>query len=164
MVKGYANAIVVLVLAPISQPLKPSPPAAQPQSNKPERILNEDFDDELDLPQPRFSIAIDDGISDDDSFQEVPPRLSMPMNKADQTGRSTEIGRRAISEQPLGRLSRGRFGSIDASDLSSLTDVSQPRIDDSIMDKVLDLNADELGDLGGGSDLGSVSFSKSGLY
>lgn len=147
-------------MAPISQPIQPSPLPAQHQPNKPEEILDADFEDELDLPQPRFSIAIDEG--DDDSFQEAPPRLSMPLDDADHTGRSIEIGRRAIIEQPRGRLSRGSFGSIRASDrFGNVSDVGMDEsskfgIDESIVDRVLnvDADADELGDLGGDLDLG----------
>ncbi|KAK4697897.1 hypothetical protein P7C71_g242, partial [Lecanoromycetidae sp. Uapishka_2] len=151
-----------LILAPISQPIRPSPPPEQTQSKKSKAVLDENFEDELDLPQPRFSIAIDDGTIDDDSFQEGPPRLSMPLDEADQTGRSIEIGRRAINEQPRGRLSRGSFGSIRASDgfgnasLDGLKDVSKSGTDDSLVGRVMDADGDidELGDNGGDLDLG----------
>lgn len=84
----------------------------------------------------------------------------MPLDEVDQTGRSVEIGRRAISEQPRGRLSRGSFGSIRASDRftnvedNGLHDVSKLGIDDSLVDRMVDADADELGDLGGDFDLG----------
>jgi len=156
--------LVILVLAQNNQPSRPSALPAQPQSNKPDQIPTEDFDDGLDLPQPRFSIAIDEGVVEDDSFSEAPPRLSMPLEEVEQTGRSIEIGRRAISEQPHGRLSRGSFGSIRASDRFGnisevgLNDISQSVMDESTADKLLDvdMDADELGNLGEGSDLGSV--------
>ena len=62
---------------------------------------------------PRISIAIDD---DEDSLLSPPPRLSVPLDEGMQTQRSVENPRRAYSEQPFGRLSRGSFGSLRISD------------------------------------------------
>lgn len=81
-------------------------------------------DDELekhsDLPIPRLSMPIDDGEEeeddDDDSFRVPPPRLSVPLDDDTYTQDSVEVARRAISEQPYGRFSRGSFGSIRMSD------------------------------------------------
>lgn len=80
-------------------------------------------DDELekhsDLPIPRLSIPIDNGEEeddDDDSFRMPPPRLSVPLDDDTYTQDFVEVARRAISEQPYGRFSRGSFGSIRMSD------------------------------------------------
>ncbi|KAK3172776.1 hypothetical protein OEA41_006101 [Lepraria neglecta] len=146
------------VLAPTSQLIKPSP---LPPTNEPKQTQNDGFKDDQDLPRPRFSIAIDDVTGDDDSFQERPPRLSMPLDDGQQTGRSIEIARRTVNEPPPGRLSRGSFGSNRASDrfgnISELgyDDASNLGIDDSIVPPALDDDADELGDFGEYSDLGT---------
>ena len=147
----------VQVLAPTSQPVKPSPPS---QTNELGSTQDDAFDDSQDLPQPRFSIAIDDVTGEDDSFNERPPRLSMPLEDGDQTGRSVEVARRAANDPVLGRLSRGSFGSIRASDQFGNTselgynDASKTRTDNSIVPPAPDEDADELGDFGEHSDLG----------
>ena len=87
----------------------------------------------------------------------------MPLDDGEQTGRSIEIARRTVDEPQAGRLSRGSFGSIRASDrfgnISELgyDDASKLGIDDSIVPPALDDDADELGDFGEHSDLGSVT-------
>lgn len=53
---------------------------------------------------------------DDDSFHVPPPRFSVPLDDDTYTQRSVEVSRRATSEQPYGRFSRGSFGSIRMSD------------------------------------------------
>ena len=58
-------------------------------------------------------MAIDDN---EDSSLSPPPRLSAPLDEEVQTQHSVEVPRRAHSEQPFGRLSRGSFGSIRFSD------------------------------------------------
>ena len=80
-------------------------------------------DDELerhsDLPIPRLSMPIDNGEGeddDDDSFHVPPPRFSVTLDDDTYTQRSVEVPRRATSEQPYGRFSRGSFGSIRMSD------------------------------------------------
>jgi hypothetical protein len=45
----------------------------------------------------------------------LPPQ-SAGLENEDFTGHSVELGRRAISEQPLSRFSRGSFGSVRLSD------------------------------------------------
>ncbi len=75
----------------------------------------------------------------------------MSLEDGDQTGRSFEIARRATNEQRLGRISRGSFGSVQASDrfgnISELQydDVSHLGVDDSTAQSGLDEDADELG-------------------
>lgn len=156
---------MVTVLAPTSQLTDIFPQPIQSDSN----ILSVS-ENELDLPQPRFSIAIDDEASDNDSFLAAPLRLSMQAENSEYTGRSVEIARRTVCEKPPGRLSRGSFGSIKASDQFSnigelgLNEASQHVIDNSILAPAsdagtdVDADADELGGFGSGSDLGSVIF------
>jgi len=73
----------------------------------------EPFERDPDLPRPRLSMPIDD--DDDDSFQLAPPRLSEPLWE-DNTQRSIEVPRRAISEQPANRIGRESFGVLRLSD------------------------------------------------
>ena len=139
------------VLAPATQVITPSPPPLQPQPKKPERAYYDELDEDQDLLEPRFSIAIDNENEEDDSFHDAPPRLSMPLDDGDQTGGSFEIARKATNEQRLGRLSRGSFGSVQTTDrfgnISELAyeNASHLRADDSILEPGLDDDADELG-------------------
>lgn len=80
------------------------------------QTLCEAVEDEWDLPQPRFSIAIDDDAANPNDFQDPPPRLLMASEDDIQAGRSVEVARRAIGDQPPGRMSRGSFGGIRESD------------------------------------------------
>ncbi len=75
----------------------------------------DDFDDEPDPERPRLSSLIGGDEDDDDSFS-VPPR-SAGLEDENFTIQSVELPRRAISELPPGRLSRGSFGSIRMSDI-----------------------------------------------
>lgn len=123
----------------------------QPRPNRPEQAYDDELEESQDLLEPCFSIAIDDGTGEDDSFHEVPPRLSMPLENGDQTGGAPEIARRATNEHRLGRISRGSFGSLQATDRSGniselvYDDASHLRVDDSIAQSGLDDDADELG-------------------
>ncbi|KAL2037911.1 hypothetical protein N7G274_009386 [Stereocaulon virgatum] len=145
------------VLAPTTQPSKPSP---LPPTNDSKHTQNDGFDDDQDLPAPRFSIAIDDITSDEDGFQERPPRLSMPFDNGEQTEPSIEIARRDVDKPSLARHSRGSFGSIRASDRFENTselgygNASELGIDHSIVPPTLDDDEDELGDFGKFSELG----------
>ena len=69
---------------------------------------------------------------EDDSFAMPPPRLSAPLDDEIRTQRSIEVGRRAISEQPLSRLSRGSFGSVRLSD--QFTNADEFELDEIIAD------------------------------
>ena len=146
-----ANFCCNAVLAPTTQVIKPSPPPLQPRSKKPEQAYDDELEEDQDLLEPRFSIAIDDETGEDDSFHEAPPRLSMPLEDGDQTGGSFEIARRATNEQRLGRISRGSFGSAQATDrfgnISELAydNASHLGVDDSNAQPGLDDDADELG-------------------
>ncbi|UNI24249.1 hypothetical protein JDV02_010012 [Purpureocillium takamizusanense] len=95
------------VLAPTSQPVLSSSPRGKPPSVAP---IPEESDDELLIDQPRLSLPLDD---DDDSDLQ-PPRSS---GLEDITLGSVEKPRRAYSEQPGSRLSRGSFGSVRSSDI-----------------------------------------------
>ena len=120
------------------------------------------IEDDLEMQQPSFSFAIEDQADEDHSSQLVPPRLSMPLEAGEQTGISIEIGRRALDDQLLGRLSRGSFGTVRGSDrcddLSALglNDVSQPPLEDSVLRTAPDADEDDVGILYKRSSLGSV--------
>jgi len=94
------------VLAPTSQPVVSSSPRGKPSSIAP---IPEESDDELPIDQPRLSLPLDD---DDSDLQ--PPRSS---GLEDITMGSVEKPRRAYSEQPGSRLSRGSYGSVRSSDI-----------------------------------------------
>ena len=141
------------VLAPKSRTIPSSPQCLQPHSNAPKQVLNDDFEDSENLPQPLLSIAIDEDSGEDDSFQETPPRLSIPLYDGDQSGRSVEIARTATNEQPLGRFSRSSFEIFRESDRfgkrSELINDDGLRlgIDDSTIQPRLDEDAYEMLDL-----------------
>lgn len=77
------------------------------------RLPEHDLDDAA-LERPRLSLPIGEEEDDDDSLL-LPPQ-SAGLENEDYTGHSVELGRRAISEQPLNRFSRGSFGSVRLSD------------------------------------------------
>lgn len=137
-------------MAPTTQAIKPSTPPWKPRPKKPEQAYEDELEEDQDLLEPRFSIAIDDETREDDSFQEA-PRLSMPLEDGDQTGGSFEIARRATNEQRLSRISRGSFGSVQATDRTgnisefAYDNASHLGVDDSIAQSGLDDDADELG-------------------
>ena len=123
----------------------------QPKSNGPEQAYSDELEESQDLLEPHFSIAIDDGTGEDDSFHEAPPRLSMPLEEGDQTGRPFEITRKATNKRRLDRISRGSFGSALVTDRSgnmselAYDDTSHLRVDDSTAQSGLYEDADELG-------------------
>lgn len=82
----------------------------------------DDLDDEPDLERPRLSLPMGEDEDEDDSFL-VPPR-SAGLEDEDFTVQSVELPRRAASELPPGRLSRGSFGSVRMSDV--FTDLNDP--------------------------------------
>lgn len=62
-------------------------------------------------------MRIDEEEDEDDGFYMPPPRLSMPLEDDDnQTHRSIELPRRAVSERPYGKASRSSFESLRSSD------------------------------------------------
>ena len=98
------------LLAPKTHPILPTPsPKGPPIIHR----RYDDLDDEPELERPRLSMPIED--SDEDDSLLLPPQ-SAGLENEEFTGHSIELPRRAISEQPLGRLSRGSFGSIRMSD------------------------------------------------
>lgn len=115
---------MILVLAPFSQPSKSSP---HPLSASKLNQEIEEFEDEPDLPQPRLSVAIDDEGTENDSFEDVPPRLSMPPEDGEQTGVSIEMYRRAVDHRPTRSLSIGTFQSLWESDQFSKVSELDPR-------------------------------------
>jgi hypothetical protein len=83
---------------------------------------NDELDDDAALERPRLSLALGDDEDGDDSLL-LPPR-SAGLEDENFTIQSLELPRRAISEQPPGRLSRGSFGSVRMSDqFADLNDV-----------------------------------------
>ena len=143
------------------QPLRPPPLPSQSEQNEPSLTGSNSIEDALEL-QPSFPIAIEDGADEDDNFQLAPPRLSIPLEEGEQTERSIEIGRRALDDQAPGRLSRSSFGTIWGSDrfddlsVLGLNDVSQPPIDDSILQITPDADEEDLGVHGRKQSRGSV--------
>lgn len=142
---------MVPVLAPISQPTRPSPKSPRPESNTWEQTADDELEDESDLQQPRFSIAIDSEDDDYGDFDEAPPRLSLPLGVGEETGRSVEAARHVATAYQKAKASRGSLRSIGASQLlsdtaSDLIDTSQALIDDDGASP-MDVDADELGDI-----------------
>jgi len=80
----------------VSQPVVPTPEGGRAPNDR-KRTRDDDFDDGPDIQRPRFSLPL---LDEDEDF----------------TGHSIELPRRAISELPPGRLSRGSFGSVRISD------------------------------------------------
>jgi hypothetical protein len=83
----------------------------------------DDLDDEPALERPRLSLPMGEDEDDDDSFL-VPPR-SAGLEDENFTIQSVEFPRRAVSEMPPGRLSRGSFGSVRVSDV--FANLNDPR-------------------------------------
>ncbi|CZR58404.1 uncharacterized protein PAC_08296 [Phialocephala subalpina] len=113
-------------LAPKTLPTVPTP-EGRPASAAKSRFRvtdDDDLDDEPELKRPRFSLPLEDDEDEDDSLL-LPPR-SAGLEDENFTVQSVELGRRAISEQPYGRLSRGSFGSIRMSDVfADLNDMAR---------------------------------------
>ena len=157
---------LILVLVPVSRMTDPVSVSTQTRLNNYKETADENFHDELDLPQPTFSIAIDDDIFEEDSLPDAPPRFSMPLDDIENTRASIEVGRRATSDRMHDRVSRGSFGSTRASDrftnISDLNphDEADQEMLESIESGAIDAEIDELaydgGDTGG-TDLGLVS-------
>jgi len=158
------------VLAPASRPPDPTPQSGHSHSNDLEGTRDEEFEDELDLPQPSFSIALDDDVSSTNDFQEAPPRLSMPLEDGEQTVRSVELPRRAVGERSQSRFSRGSFGSTRASDrVSAMSELgsneeSQHGLDGSIVPSPFNVNIEELDIFNQESDTGLIRYHKGWLW
>jgi hypothetical protein len=109
-------------LAPKSLPIVPTPDV--PKVSK-LAVPGEEDDDGPDPERPRLSLPLGDEDDEDDSLL-LPPR-SAGLEDENFTIQSVELPRRAISEQPLARLSRGSFGSIRMSDV--FADLNETALD-----------------------------------
>jgi len=136
------------VLAPKSQLIVPTPEGPKP-TNVNFRLPEDELDD-APLERPRLSLPIGDDDDDDDSLL-LPPQ-SAGLEDENLTVQSVEFGRRAISEQPLNRFSRGSFGSVRLSD--QFGDLNDSRFggdvyDSSVMDGQAFEDEDAPGDISG---------------
>lgn len=138
-----------LVLALTSR-LSPRP--SQFGQDEPHPTESSSSDDDPKVQQLDFSIVIEDCADEDLDFQRAPSRLPMPLEIEEQTGRSIEIGRRALDDRKVEGISRGSFGTVRANhrfdSLSALgfNDVSQPPFDDSAMPILPNADEEDLGD------------------
>ena len=118
------------LLAPTTKPVVPTPQGPVVQPGRFNTIATDDLDDGPDLVRPRLSLQLDDEDEDDSLL--LPPR-SAGLEDENFTAQSIELPRRAISEQPPGRLSRGSFGSIRMSDqFADLNEIGVSGVFDSI--------------------------------
>jgi hypothetical protein len=110
-------------LAPKSQAIIPTPEGRNTASLKGKgRVLDDDLDEGPEIQRPRFSLPIGDEDDEDDSL--LQPPQSAGLEDEDYTRYSMELPRRAVSELPPGRLSRGSFGSVRVSDaFADLNDI-----------------------------------------
>lgn len=97
------------VLAPTTKPVERTPQLQPVARNR----LNDMEDDPL-PPRPRLSMPL--GDDEDDSLLLPPHSDGLLMDDDNLTTRSVEMPRRAMSEIPGGKLSRGSFGSVRMSD------------------------------------------------
>lgn len=110
------------MLAPKSQAIASSSSPADDKRSSLAKVLEEDDLDEMPIHAPRLSLPID--VDDDSDLQ--PPRSS-GLEEENYTIQSIEYPRRAYSEQPLGRLSRGSFASPGLSDMSGTVNLGDER-------------------------------------
>lgn len=78
-------------------------------------LEGDDEDDDLPIDAPRLSLPLD--VDEESDLQ--PPRSS-GLEEQDFTMQSVEFPRRATSEQPHSRLSRGSFGNIDMTEFDTM--------------------------------------------
>jgi hypothetical protein len=102
------------LMAPKSQLIVPTPQGPNAPNVKLPITDQDDWEDGPDPERPRLSLPLGDDEDEDDSLL-LPPR-SAGLENENFTVQSIELGRRAHSEQPLSRHSRGSFGSIRMSD------------------------------------------------
>ncbi|KFZ20732.1 hypothetical protein V502_03011 [Pseudogymnoascus sp. VKM F-4520 (FW-2644)] len=120
------------VLAPGTNPVTALPEMREAEGPRlPFTRLN-DVDEEPAPTRPRLSMAIGDNDDEDDSLL-LPPHSDALLDDDNMTMRSVELPRRAVSEQPGGRLSRGSFGSIRYSDQFDRTMGDPERFDSSFI-------------------------------
>ena len=89
------------VLAPASRPLAQH---VKTNSDSLKQIHDEEFEDELDIHQPSFSIAIDNDEADTYDFHSPPPLSELPED-GEQTGGSFEVARQTVGKEDLLRNS-----------------------------------------------------------
>lgn len=102
------------LLAPKTEPIVPTPEGQIATAGRSKALRQEDWDDGPELERPRLSLPL--GEDDDDDSLLLPPQ-SAGLEDENFTVRSVELGRRAHSERPYGRLSRGSLGSVRMSDV-----------------------------------------------
>ena len=119
------------ILAPKSFPIVPTPQGTGITA-KIGLPLNDDEDDGSDPERPRLSLPL--GEDDEDDSLLLPPR-STGLEDENFTVQSVELPRRAISEQPTRRFSRGSFGSIRLSDqFADLNELGLDGVDRNLID------------------------------
>lgn len=139
------------VLAQTSQLTAPQP--LPRQSSTWEESPEDDLGDDTDLPQPHFSIAVDDATDADDSFDQAAPRLSMPFDDGEITGRSIEVARNVTTEFRNGRSPRQSLMSGVPSDrwsdgsVTGVTDIVRCRPNDIIGQPFIESDENEAGDV-----------------
>ncbi|KAL2065427.1 hypothetical protein VTL71DRAFT_3097 [Oculimacula yallundae] len=104
------------VLAPKTQPTVPTPQGQNVATSRWPGADEDDLDDGKALDRPRFSLPMGDQDDDDEDDSLLLPPRSAGLEDENFTAQSIEMPRRAISELPPGRLSRGSFGSVRMSD------------------------------------------------
>jgi hypothetical protein len=104
-------------LAPNTRPIEVTPQIDAPsRAQRTAAGINDGLDDGPEPTRPRLSMNLGNDDEDDDSFLLPPQRSAGFVDEDDLTQRSVELPRRAVSELPGGRLSRGSFGSIRTSE------------------------------------------------
>lgn len=105
------------VLAPKTQPTAPTPQGQNVATSRRPGADEDELEDGRALDRPRFSLPMGDYDEDDEDDSLLLPPRSAGLEDENFTVQSVELPRRAISEQPPGRLSRGSFGSVRMSDV-----------------------------------------------
>ncbi|KAK0111273.1 hypothetical protein ONS95_001645 [Cadophora gregata] len=112
------------VLAPKTQPTAPTPQGQNVATSRRPGADEDELEDGRALVRPRFSLPMGDYDEEDEDDSLLLPPRSAGLEDENFTVQSVELPRRAISEQPPGRLSRGSFGSVRMSDVfADLNDV-----------------------------------------
>ena len=96
-----------------------SPRPSQLDGNEPSLVRSSSsssIEDVQELQQLNSSLSREDQADENEDFQLTPPRLSIPIGTEENTGRSIEIGRRALDDKPLGNFCRSSFGTVRGSD------------------------------------------------
>lgn len=94
---------------------------------------NDELEDGPDPVRPRLSMPLTEE-DEDDSFLLPPKRTLGTLDDENITQRSVELPRRALSEQPGGRYSRGSFGSIRTSGFGDLSEFGLGALEGEVFD------------------------------